>query len=79
VPQLAAHLPDEQTLPAAHGALQPPQLALSFCVSTQRPLQKALVTPLQVSAQIPDEHTWPLGQVLPHWPQLAGSMAVLAQ
>ena len=76
---MSAQVPAEQTVPGAQALLQPPQLALSFWVSTQRPLQKALVAPWQVLAHIPDEHTWLAGHTVPQAPQFAGSAAVSAQ
>ncbi len=52
----SAHALPEQTIPLAHGFVQPPQLAGSFVVSTQA-VPHLVVPPAQLSAQAPPEHT----------------------
>ena len=55
---------------------QPPQLAVSVCVLTQRPMQ--LFSPIG-HEHMPAVQVWPIGQAVPHAPQLALSLAVSTQ
>jgi hypothetical protein len=72
-PKLAesAHPPPTHPFPAGQALPQPPQLALSDCMSTQVPLQ-ALRPVRHDEAHPPAEHTCPEGQVTPQAPQLPG-------
>jgi hypothetical protein len=58
---------------------QPPQLAASWLISVQTPLQFAYPElPWPLGQQRPLRH-WPSGQALPHPPQLFRSVWVLMQ
>ena len=84
VPQLTAHAPVEQTLPAPQPKPQPPQLRLSVWIFTHVAAAPSVpphdVCPDgHVSAQWPPVHDWPGAHVTPHPPQFALSVCSFAQ
>ena len=77
VPEGHLHAPPEQNVPPEHVRPQPPQLLLSFCVSTQD-LPHAVKLVAHWAWQTPElQNGVAAAQVFPQPPQLAGSVASL--
>ena len=74
IEQVAAHMPDEQRVPAAQTVPQPPQLLLSVSGLTQTPLQE---TCPMAQTQVPIEQKEPPVHARPQAPQWVLSAARL--
>lgn len=73
---MSAHVPAEQTSPAAQAFPHAPQFSPLLWRSVQMPVQS--VSPAwHASAQTPAVHASPAGHAFPHPPQLAESLCVL--
>jgi len=72
---VVTHVPPEQMASAAQRALQEPQFAASFRLSTQRPAHRVWPEEQVVPpAQAPAEHVCPEVQACPQVPQFAASV-----